>query len=73
MLFPKIENARALDKVNDNAGVVVGVATDVVNNGDKVPAEKFVTVPSAAFVQAGIPAPVEVRTCPGEPTVVEEC
>ena len=34
------------DRLNDNAGVVVGVATPVVNNGDKLPAEKLVTVPS---------------------------
>jgi hypothetical protein len=31
--------------VNDSAGVVVAVATDVVNTGDRVPAEKLVTVP----------------------------
>ena len=28
-----------IDKLKDNAGVVVGVATFVVNKGDKLPAE----------------------------------
>jgi hypothetical protein len=31
--------------VNVRAGVDVAVATDVVNSGDKFPAEKLVTVP----------------------------
>jgi hypothetical protein len=37
--------AAALDRVNDSAGVEVGVPTVVVNRGDKLPAEKDVTVP----------------------------
>ncbi len=37
--------APAFVSVKDKAGVVVVVASVVVNNGDKSPAEKFVTVP----------------------------
>ena len=37
--------AAALANAKLKAGVVVGVATDVVNNGDRLPALKLVTVP----------------------------
>lgn len=39
------EFCAALDKVKVSAGVVVAVATEVVNNGERVPALKVVTVP----------------------------
>jgi hypothetical protein len=39
------EFCAALDKVNVNAGVVVAVATEVVNSGERAPAEKDVTDP----------------------------
>ena len=44
--LPKILSARKLSSVNESAGVVVGFATLVVNNGDKLPAENDVTVPA---------------------------
>ena len=43
--FPKTLFAAAFDKENDSAGVVVDVATEVVNSGESVPAENDVTVP----------------------------
>ena len=45
VLLPKIVLAAALDKLKDNAGVVVFVATLVLNNGLKLPAVNCVTVP----------------------------
>ena len=50
----------ALDITKLSAGVVVDVATEVVNNGDKAPAENVVTVPEpdADSAQA---APVQLR------------
>ena len=39
-----------MERVNDKAGVVPAVATDVVNNGLKIPAEKVVTVPVVGVV-----------------------
>ena len=43
--FPNTVYAPAFDSVKLNAGVVVAVATEVVNSGDKLPDEKLVTVP----------------------------
>lgn len=43
--FPKNLFAATVERENVSAGVVVAVATLVVNNGDSVPAEKVVTVP----------------------------
>src|SRR5882724_10576082 len=43
--LPKYVFAPAFDRTNPNAGVVVGVETVVVNNGERAPAEKLVTVP----------------------------
>jgi hypothetical protein len=43
--FPKTVFAAALLKLKVNAGVVVAVATEVVNSGERVPAENDVTVP----------------------------
>ena len=37
--------AAALDSAKLNAGVVVGLVTEVVNSGDRLPALKLVTVP----------------------------
>lgn len=45
LLFPKTLLAAALFRVKVRAGVVVAVATAVVNSGDRLPAEKDVTVP----------------------------
>jgi hypothetical protein len=48
VLFPKKVCAAALDSVNVSAGVVVAVATLVVNNGLRFPALNVETVPPAA-------------------------
>lgn len=45
VLFPNTVPPPALLRVNVRAGVVVAVATDVVNNGLRLPALKLVTVP----------------------------
>lgn len=37
-------------KLKDSAGVVVAVATEVVNNGDRLPEENEVTVPPEGIV-----------------------
>jgi hypothetical protein len=37
--------AEKFESENESAGVVVGVATEVVNNGERFPAEKLLTVP----------------------------
>ena len=66
MLFPNQVFAAAVESVNESAGVVVGVATAVVNNGDKVPALKDVTVPVPPDDHAGIPA-TTVSCWPGVP------
>ena len=57
----------AFDKEKDNAGVVVAVATEVVNNGLRVPALKLVTVP----VPAGRSAATSARNVAvaGDPVV----
>jgi hypothetical protein len=66
--FPKNVWAAALESVNVKAGVVVAVATDVVNNGLNVPAENVVTVPEVGVVQVGANVvPAEVKTCPAVP------
>lgn len=44
--------AAALDSENDSAGVVVAFATDVVNSGLRLPAEKDVTVPPVPITDA---------------------
>jgi hypothetical protein len=43
--LPNTVPAAALDREKVSAGVVVAVATDVVNRGDRLPALKEVTVP----------------------------
>jgi hypothetical protein len=54
--------------VYESAGVVVGVATEVVNIGDKSPEEKLVTVPLPPL--AGISFAVSLRNVgkPGDPS-----
>jgi len=54
--FPKAVLAAALDRENVNAGVVVGLATEVVKRGDSVPAENVVTLPPPP------PPPIAVGT-----------
>ena len=50
----RLQHARKLGTgCNLIGGVVVGVATFVVNKGDKLPAEKLVTVP-VFDVQSGV-------------------
>jgi hypothetical protein len=44
VLLPKIVPPPAFDSEKDSAGVVVAVATEVVNNGERAPAEKDETV-----------------------------
>jgi hypothetical protein len=51
------EFCAALDKANVSAGVLVAVATEVVNNGERLPAENVVTVPEPEGV-AHAPAPL---------------
>jgi hypothetical protein len=63
VLFPRNECAPAFDKANESAGVVAGLATEVVNIGESVPAENVVTVP----VPLGRPvtvAPVKSAVAP---------
>jgi len=50
VLLPNQVFALALLKVKLSAGVVVAVATEVVNNGDRLPEEKLVTVPGVIHV-----------------------
>ena len=45
MLFPNSVKAPAFVRMNAKEGVVVGLETDVVNSGDRFPAENDVTVP----------------------------
>jgi len=45
VLFPKKVCAAKFDAANENAGVVVGVAIETVNNGEKFPELTLVTVP----------------------------
>ena len=45
MLLPKSVKAAAFDRLKLSAGVVVAVATLVVNSGERLPALKLVTVP----------------------------
>ena len=66
--LPKNVWAAALERVNVKAGVVVAVATDVVNSGLNVPAENVVTVPVVGVDQVGANVvPAEVKTCPAVP------
>jgi hypothetical protein len=44
------EFCAALESEKDRAGVVVAVATLVVNSGDRLPAEKLVTVPVPTLI-----------------------
>jgi hypothetical protein len=60
--LPKNVWAAALESVNVRAGVLVAVATDVVNSGLNVPAEKVVMVPEEAAVHVKFPEPSLVRT-----------
>ena len=50
--------AVCVESVKERAGVVVAVATDVVNNGERLPLEKLVTVPEPT------PPPDAVRVFP---------
>ena len=43
--FPRTVPAAAFEIAKDSAGVVLEFATDVVNSGERLPAEKEVTVP----------------------------
>jgi hypothetical protein len=53
-----------VDKLNVCAGVVVAVATEVVNNGDKFPLLKVVTVPAPAGDDQLNTVPLVDRNCP---------
>jgi hypothetical protein len=55
-------------KVKDSAGVVVGVATDVVNSGERLPEEKEDTVP-----EPPPPETVDQYVTPLTPFVVSTC
>ena len=63
----KTEFCAALLSEKVRAGVVVAVATELVNNGERFPAEKLVTLPPPA-VEANVP-PLNVKP---EPTVTPE-
>lgn len=62
--LPKTEKAGAFDSEKLRAGVVVLVATEVVNSGDRFPEVKLVTVPLPP------PPPVAVNTPPEQVIVV---
>lgn len=66
--LPRTVPADALLNANVKAGVVVAVATEVVNSGERPPALKLVTVPDVAgAAQTGFPEPSTVNTLPDEP------
>lgn len=68
--LPKTVLAAAVDCVNVRAGVLVDVATEVVKSGERVPAEKDVTVPApAAYCGIFSVAPERVAA-PLDPVVV---
>ena len=46
--LPKTVFAAAVERAKDSAGVLVDVATEVVNSGDRFPEETLVTVPVPA-------------------------
>jgi len=54
--FPNTVPPAALLSANDNAGVVVAVATEVVNRGERLPALNDVTVPVPAGKSAATSA-----------------
>ena len=56
--LPNSVNAPAFDAENESAGVLVDVATLVVNSGDRLPALKFVTDP---------PVPLQLVNAHAEP------
>jgi hypothetical protein len=56
-VLPRNVCAPALDRMNVNAGVVVGLASEVVNIGESVPAENDVTVPPPKADAQGTYAP----------------
>ena len=68
VLLPKRLLAGALDRAKLKAGVVLGVATEVVNKGLRVPALMEVTVPFVEVAHDGTP-PARVRTWPLPPAV----
>ena len=55
-----------MDKLKLSAGVVVDVATDVVNNGLRLPELKLLTEPLEGVDHAGSPD-TTVNTCPVVP------
>src|SRR5271169_4472048 len=60
--------AGACDSVKDSAGAVVGLATEVVNSGDRLPALKLETVPAVPTEQVGqemVAMPLAVLTTIG--------
>ena len=62
--FPRTVPAAAFEIAKDSAGVVLEFVTDVVNSGERLPAEKEVTVPTAGVVHVMevLPPPCDVRT-----------
>jgi hypothetical protein len=57
LAFPKTVPPAAFESANVSAGVVVDVATNVVNKGERAPALKLVTVPVPAAGQPLVVAP----------------
>ena len=55
VLLPNIVPPPAFVNANVSAGVVVAVATLVVNNGERLPAEKDVTVPEPTATVVNAP------------------
>ena len=66
--LPRTVPAAALLSANVRAGVVVAVATEVVNNGERLPALNDVTVPEVAgAVHIGYPEALIVKRLPVAP------
>jgi len=67
LLFPNTVPPAAFDRLNVSAGVVVAVATLVVNSGDRFPALKLVTVPEPPPPEHAAPVifvPLYSKHCP---------
>lgn len=70
-LLPSMVPAGAWDKVKERLGVVEALATEVVNKGERVPAENVVTVPVPPppvppIAVNAVELPGDQNSCPAE-------